>query len=531
MATARWKYTERPARQQVTVNGILATELLCWDFMGGKPERCVCEGTRAHALELCCFGAVNDALGVAKKLTCRKRGCTKRHPAVAEVLTALEQWHVATTGELPVIGVAKAPMLREIAGASAATATSTAAAAAAEPLAELSAKPHQQSAFQLRGQRCSVPAEVVRSRLSRKGEANPYVARFVREPFFEAMLADDRLRQLLCARKAAKEISEAYGIASRVTAAMRAVADARRGRGATRGGLEPNGRVSATCTAEAETEEELSCTTGKGFVVLDVCSGKGFASVLVSLLQPLAQVVMLDVDGGMDLSHVAARPNLAFQPLDLFSGDAPAVLAGLASGKACVAMGVHLCGALSPRLATLCCRLPAVDALCFCPCCLKGALGSFVQREAAARLGRHVTQEGSSSANGSANGSAQGSAKGSAQGSAKGSAQGSAKGSAQGSAKGSTHGTAAAYEVLVEVLAGLCREELEKGQGKTQGLGQDDIGGLGAGGGAGGGAAGSAVLCGPCCRDAGAGSVSVEFDPHVMSPRNGFISLVKAAKC
>ena len=33
---------------------------------------------------------------------------------------------------------------------------------------------------------------------------------------------------------------------------------------------------------------------------------------------------------------------------------------------------MHLCGALSPRLLTLCLRTAEVDAALLCPCCLKG---------------------------------------------------------------------------------------------------------------------------------------------------------------
>ena len=83
------------------------------------------------------------------------------------------------------------------------------------------------------------------------------------------------------------------------------------------------------------------------------------------------------------LAAVQARPNLDFVQCDLFSRDAAAALAACrADAAACVAVGMHLCGALSPRLLTLAARSPAVDAVVVCPCCLKGSLKEHVRAEA-----------------------------------------------------------------------------------------------------------------------------------------------------
>ena len=52
-----------------------------------------------------------------------------------------------------------------------------------------------------------------------------------------------------------------------------------------------------------------------------------------------------------DLAHVAALPRLSFTQLDIFSPDAAQTLEAAASGAAvCVAVGTHLCGALSPSM-------------------------------------------------------------------------------------------------------------------------------------------------------------------------------------
>jgi len=91
-----------------------------------------------------------------------------------------------------------------------------------------------------------------------------------------------------------------------------------------------------------------------------------------------------------DLAHVAALPRLSFTQLDIFSPDAAQTLEAAASGAAvCVAVGTHLCGALSPRLVDLFCSTKRIDALVLVPCCLKGKLGSDVMR--AARAARAAT--------------------------------------------------------------------------------------------------------------------------------------------
>lgn len=167
------------------------------------------------------------------------------------------------------------------------------------------------------------------------------------------MLLDERLRRLLCMRSRVKEVSEA----SSMCEAVRSLAGA-----------------------------ERMSSGGEGMVVFDVCSGKGLGATLLSFLLPRGRVVMLDSNGGMDLSHLRARPNLSFRHVDLFSADTPAVLREEASGASyVVAVGMHLCGALSPRLIDLAVAGGTIDAMALCPCCLKGAHGKAVARSAAER--------------------------------------------------------------------------------------------------------------------------------------------------
>ena len=52
--------------------------------------------------------------------------------------------------------------------------------------------------------------------------------------------------------------------------------------------------------------------------------------------------------------------------------------------RATIAIGMHLCGALSPRLLALASHIDSIDAVAVAPCCLKGTLGDHVKKLARA---------------------------------------------------------------------------------------------------------------------------------------------------
>lgn len=203
---------------------------------------------------------------------------------------------------------------------------------------------------------CTLSRAAVSSGLGRRATQSAYLHTMLKEPFTPQLLADTRLRRLFARpRAASKEISEAYAAAAQVRAVLRA-------RGASSNAVR----------------------LGTGLCVFDVCSGKGITSVILSQLLPEASVVMFDSNSAMDLSHVAALHNVRFVELDIFSREAEPTLRGaVARASTCVvAVGMHLCGNLSPRLAVLAGRLSFVHGLVLCPCCIKGSLGEVVKRRA-----------------------------------------------------------------------------------------------------------------------------------------------------
>ena len=443
-----------PTMAESTIDGHRATDLICWPYMRNHGE-CGCDGTKAHILKGACGGSVSALLG-GRHVCRRKGGrtCHIWHPELAEVHAELERWWLLTavvgspriTPDQP-----GEPALAMLPDATADTAHVPSPLAAPRPLDQPPARPpgppvwsttslrvsaeasserhpprrrqpslnsackggarseassaprhpnegHDTSeagkraddnkpnggredgvAGEMGGQRrCTVPLETLLGRISRHRAESSYIDRFLSEPFLPSLLANDASRTLLSMRNCAKEVSEAYGAAEQVVSLLHA-----RGVCVSSGG-------------------------GEGAVVLDICCGKGLTGLLLSCMLPRAQLLLFDANGDMELSHVASRPTMRFTQLDIFAADAIDIIrdrievarerssAGAIAAIPCqgcvIATGTHLCGSLSPRLIDLAIRLPNIDALVLSPCCLRGALGSRVTREA--RIGRPGVHDG-----------------------------------------------------------------------------------------------------------------------------------------
>lgn len=323
---------------ELTLDGVRATDLICWDHITGRGG-CSCGGAKAHIFEKACGGAINLALGGLHVCRRSSEACQHVHPPPDEVRAVLGVWWSERNGgREPIWGVA-APVTSNRAnnamhGGDRATATASGEEAA-----------HG-------GKPCTVPVEVQLERIAKYETSSAHLRRFLREPFLPTITSNEALRGLLTMRKCAKEVSEAYGAAGQVIDLM--------------------GRLRAAGAAGCGAR-------GEGLVVLDVCSGKGLTAVLLSFLLPAARVVLFDSNGAMDLAHVAARRTLAFRQLDLFAADACNALRDAAEAegaRVAIAIGTHLCGALSPRLLDLALRVPSIHGLVLSPCCLRGALGA-----------------------------------------------------------------------------------------------------------------------------------------------------------
>jgi hypothetical protein len=121
-------------------------------------------------------------------------------------------------------------------------------------------------------------------------------------------------------------------------------------------------------------------------VLVDLCCGKGFFSLIAALERPSMAVVMIDSSSAIKTEHADALPNLTFLRADIMSSAFAATL-DTALTAACtplppqapdrvavpgcgIAVGIHLCGKLSPRAVELFCASPLLSTLLLVPCCL-----------------------------------------------------------------------------------------------------------------------------------------------------------------
>ena len=375
-------------RREATINGISAVDFICWPFVKGVLAQCDCGGQRAHLFQGYCGRAISGALGAGTGCNRGSDTCDKAHPVEENVLQELVDWHTkaigpATVGKVSLIAQRSDGELSR----SAATAAGVASGAS---------DGDGTASVVLAAAKSCASAEHVLSRLHRHTGTSTHLQQLLVAPFLQEMLSSESTRRLLSGRAAPKEISEAYSVVGEIR------------------------RLASALGAPADDLER-----GRGLTILDVCSGKGVVAALISRLLPQARVVMLDACPDMDLSHVASRSNLEFIELDLFSKEAGALLHELASQdpavtveqqqqqrqqqldatappaaammqhdaadcrssppfRATLAIGMHLCGALSPRLLVLASLLDDIDAVSVCPCCLKGTLGDYVKKGAKA---------------------------------------------------------------------------------------------------------------------------------------------------
>ena len=336
-----YAYGTNKLRRETTINGVRAVDLICWPFVKGI-STCDSGEPLAHLFAGACGNHLSGELGAGSGC---KRGdnCKKQHPP--NVLESLLDWHAHAIGP-PILGTVPivAPQSSNSTELSRSAATAAGVATTPPP-------------------KCTVPPAVVRERLERHaGEGSPHVQRLLDTDFLDEMLAYGPTRRLLAQRGSVKEISEAFAAADEITR------------------LATDGLGLTASDASA----------GVGLTILDVCSGKGVVGHLLSRLLPSARIIMLDACSELDLTHVVGRSNLEFVEVDLFTRDCAAVLHELSGGSSSssgdasqqhvIAVGMHLCGALSPRMLALCAQLDRIDAYTVCPCCIKGSLGDHVKR-------------------------------------------------------------------------------------------------------------------------------------------------------
>jgi hypothetical protein len=220
---------------------------------------------------------------------------------------------------------------------------------------------------------------------------NRHLARFAAAPYLPSLLADSALDGLWRRKGGSlrKELIEAYVVVEALE--ERVLRQHQQHQQQSTGGVTGGSDGGTTAVGRG----------GSG-VVIDLCSGKGFLSVIVAHEFPRA--VVLSVDNNPTIQPATA-PNTRFVLADIMQESfltsmreqlAEAAIAGAAATAAsaaaslengsgvqqqrqqaqrqpppwCVALGVHLCGPLSPRAITLFEACEQLDALVLVPCCL-----------------------------------------------------------------------------------------------------------------------------------------------------------------
>ena len=195
---------------------------------------------------------------------------------------------------------------------------------------------------------------------SERALANPYVRAFVDEkPLLERFLHDPAMAHWARKANLRKEITEAMGALTQI---RRCVPMERDG----------NGDASGDgCVPRDSGEERERDGKGEGLVFVDLCAGRGMLSILMAHFFPAARVLMVDADPKIKLPHLACLPTVEHHLLDVQSAEAFDLVRGAVrdATRACIVVGVHLCGDLSRRAVQLFLETNA-RALVLCPCCL-----------------------------------------------------------------------------------------------------------------------------------------------------------------
>ena len=184
--------------------------------------------------------------------------------------------------------------------------------------------------------------------------ANPYVRAFVDEkPLLERFLHDPAMAHWSKKKNLRKEVTEAMGALTQI----RRCVDAKE-----RDGDGP--------PRDAHGEPRRT-DSGSGLVFVDLCAGRGMLSIVLAHFFPQARVLMVDSDPKIKLPHLACLPTVEHHLLDVQSAKTLDLVRGAVrdATRACVVVGVHLCGDLSRRAVQLFLETEA-RALVLCPCCL-----------------------------------------------------------------------------------------------------------------------------------------------------------------
>eukprot|EP01119_Soliformovum_irregulare_P021194 TRINITY_DN7009_c0_g1_i1.p1 TRINITY_DN7009_c0_g1~~TRINITY_DN7009_c0_g1_i1.p1 ORF type:complete len:298 (-),score=59.22 TRINITY_DN7009_c0_g1_i1:3-896(-) len=173
----------------------------------------------------------------------------------------------------------------------------------------------------------------------------PYVEKWLKQDFLPQIRADINFYSILNHKQLKKEMTESYSIYRQVKKLIKQIGDQ---------------------------------TSKKEIVLFDVCSGKGFSSILLSFRFPNARIHMIDSCKVMNVSHLKSMPNVTLDIADIFAPSFEGWVKERCEGKLGIFLGTHLCGNLSERFITVFRSVPDLRGMILAPCCLSGKMNGLV---------------------------------------------------------------------------------------------------------------------------------------------------------
>jgi hypothetical protein len=193
---------------------------------------------------------------------------------------------------------------------------------------------------------------------------NQYITAFVKMPWvpeiYQLVAECYPAKQIMNHKHLKKEITEAFGALKVAEKALRRSVGA------------PH------CDSDREllTFEYLKRYQNK-LVFLDMCSGKGIQSFLMTFLLPGSDIVMIDFNAKIKLEHLQhpRMHKIKFMHLDIYAPASAQAIHTLCEDfskedRIIITCGLHLCGKLSLQLVNLFNNIAEIGILILSPCCM-----------------------------------------------------------------------------------------------------------------------------------------------------------------
>jgi hypothetical protein len=186
-----------------------------------------------------------------------------------------------------------------------------------------------------------------------------YVAKWFKAPWYPIIRQDPAFYSFLNHKTLPKEFAESY-------AAYKQVKEC----------IKKSSEVNTSSPLAGFLESALqpvavSEVPPKDVLIIDLCSGKGFLSILMNFKFPNAHILMIDNMKKINLEHLEKLPRISFW---LGNVTSPSFIDDLRvrtqDYKAVICIGIHLCGILSEHFLEAFHMLPNASCMVLSPCCI-----------------------------------------------------------------------------------------------------------------------------------------------------------------